>query len=368
MYYKDNYTEIRLGAGIMDFISVLGITLDYKLIRLIPNEPDVLIAEFTSDEPLTVYPTDDGNYKLEVANETFTTYFIYLTIRDKFITEYITQIIETICNCGCDDIINPCTETQLGNIALKRQKLFNITSILPYTIKPFSKGEALTTNDKLILIYQLYYNASIDNKMNALGKEYFDYYIKGTNTINTALFKNIIALNYYALYYYTRTEILPTALGKREEYIKQIDSFFNYKVINTCLGCTDLVSNIEDIINNPPPFTSPIMIYYWQLPLSNTLEDIIPIFEQATYINKPNESLVVFNIGVEIVNTSVGRLALAVAPTENIAYEIIDNITNNDVTALFDSHYFADLDVLLYVSKVPYTLSTFEFKIKKLTL
>lgn len=366
MYYKDNYTEIRLGVGIMDFISVLGITLDYKLIKFVPDEPDEIIAEFTSDEPLTVYPTDDGNYKLEVANETFTTYYIYITIRDKFITEYITQIIDAICNCGCNDVINPCTETQMGNIALKRQKLFNITSILPYTIKPFSMGEALTTNDKLISIYQLYYNTSMIAKLDELGKEYFDYYIKGTNTINMKLFKNIIALNYYAMYYYTRTEMLPTALGKRNEYIKQIDSFFKYNVVNTCLACTDLISNIEDIINNPPPFPSITMIYYWQFPLSNTLEDIILIFEQASYINKPSETLPIFNIGVEVVNTSIGRLAFAIDNTDDIAYEIIDFETNNDITALFESHYFANLDVLLYVSIIPYSLSTFNIKIKKL--
>jgi len=366
MYYKDNYTEIRLGVGIMDFISILGITLDYKLIKLIPNEPEILIAEFTSDEPLTVYPKDDGNYKLEVANEAFTTYYIYITIRDKFITEFITKIIDTICNCGCNDTFNPCTETQMGNIALKRQKLFNTTSILPYTIKPFSTGEALTTNDKLISIYQLYYNTSMVAKLDELGKEYFDYYIKGTNVINMKLFKDIIALNYYALYYYTRTEILPTALEKRNEYIKQIDAFFNYNTVNTCLACTDLISNIEDIINNPPPFTSPVMIYYWQLPLSNTLEDIIPTFNEPAYINKPHETLVVFNTGVAIENISIGRLALAVTNTENIEYEIIDIITTNNITALFESHYFEDLGVLLYVSIVPYSLSTFNIKIKKL--
>jgi len=182
------------------------------------------------------------------------------------------------------------------------------------------------------------------------------------------LFKDIIALNYYSIYYYARTEMLPTSLGKREEYIKQIDAFFKYKIVHTCFGCTNLISNIEDLINSGTPFPTPIMIHYWQLPLAYDINTIIPIFTQATYINKPAESLMVFNLGVEVVNTAIGRQAFAIADTNNIDYVITDIETNNDITALFESHYFADLAILLYVSIVPYSFSTFNINIKKLIL
>lgn len=367
MYYKDNYTEIRLGVGIMDFISVLGITLDYTLVKLVPDEPEVIVAEFTSTFPLTVYP-EDGDYRLDVDSEEFNKYPIYIGIRDAFISEYITQIIDTICNCGCSDVANPCSETKMGNIALKRQKLFNITSIVPYTIKPFSYGQAALTNDKLLSIYQIYYNTSMDEKRAELGKEFFDYYTKGTNAINMKLFKEIIALNYYALYYYARTEMLPTSLGKFDEYVKTINDFFRYKLVHACLGCANLVSNIEDLINADTPLPSPVMIYYWQLALSDTLNTIIPIFEEDTYIDKPNQPLIIFNSGVEIDNTSIGRQAFAIVGAPLANYRITDIVLNNDVTPLFDMYYFNDLDVLLFVSKAPYSISTLKIKIKKLNV
>jgi len=367
MFYKDNYTEIRLGASIMDFISVLGITLDYKLYKLTPDEPDELVAEFTSDDPLEVYPVD-GDYKLLVDSEEFDEYPIYIGVRDQFITEFITQIIDTICNCGCSDIVNPCTETKMGNIALKRQKLFNISHIIPYTIKPFYYGQAALTNEKLLTIYQIYYNTSLDEKRDELGKEFFDYYTKGTNVINMKLFKEIIALNYYSLYYYARTEILPTALGKYDEYVKTINEFFKYKLIHSCFGCSNLISNIEDLINSDTPLPSPVMIYYWQLALSDTINTIIPIFEEATYINKPNQPLIIFNSGVEIVNTSIGRQAFAIVGAPVANYRITDIVLNNDVTPLFDVYYFNDLQTMLYVSKAPYSISTLKIKIKKLNI
>lgn len=364
MYYKDNYTEIRLGVGIMDFISVLGTTVEYRLIKLVPDEPEILIAEFTSDAPLTVYP-EDGNYRLEVDGASFTQYPVYIGIRDAFIAEYITQIIDTICNCGCSDVANPCSETKMGNIALKRQKLFNITNIIPYTIKPFTYGQVSLTNAKLISIYQIYYNTSLAEKRDELGKEFFDYYTKGTNVINMKLFKEIVALNYYALYYYARTEMLPTALEKREEYVKTINDFFKYNLIKGCFGCTNLISNIEDLINSDTPLPSPVMIYYWQLPLSDTLNSIIPIFDEDMYINQANQPLIIFNSGVTINNTSIGRQAFAITGAPLANYIITDIVLNNDVTALFDLYYFTDLSTLLYVSKSPYSVSTLKIKIKK---
>lgn len=367
MYYKDNYIEMRIGAGIMDFISVLGITLDCKLYKLVPDEADELIESFVIPGAFPDYPID-GDYKLTVDSEEFNEYPIYLGVRDQFITEYITQIIDVICNCGCSDVANPCTETKMGNIALKRQKLFNITSIVPYTIKPFSYGQAVLTNEKLLTIYQIYYNTSMDEKRDELGKEFFDYYTKGTNVINMKLFKEIIALNYYSLYYYTRTEMLPTSLGKHDEYVKQIDEFFRYKLVHACFGCSNLISNIEDLINSDTPLPSPTMVYYWQLPLEDTLNSIIPIFEENTYIDKPNQPLIIFNSGVEIDNTSVGRQAFAIVGAPVANYMITDIVLNNNVTPLFDVYYFDDLDVQLYVSKAPYSISTLKIKIKKLNI
>lgn len=366
MYYKDNNIEIRLGLGIKDFKKFTATEPTFVLIRIIENEPDVIVSTFTTVTELSNYP-EDGTYKIQVTIATIPIYNIYITINDNFFREFIKQVEEIICKCNCDDT-PPCGISKACNKALKRQRMFNMMSILPYTIKPFLYGQSSINNPVLSNFFQAYYNEALSQKMTELGKEYFDYYIKGTNKMNSNLFKEIVAVNYYVLYYYSRKYLLTNAGAKANAYIKTIDTFFDLYNIKECLGCSTIKGDIEAIMNGevlPPVITS--NIYYWQLALGETMVSTVESFTEATLVDKPNKTLIEFSVGVTINYTNIGRAAFAITNTPLQGYDILDTVLNTNVTNLFDMHYFESLDILLYTSKVPYSISTLKLKIKKQT-
>lgn len=248
MYYKDDYIEFRLGIGIQSFkkIGLLDSTL--TLIRLGVNEPDENVITFSTLIPFIPYPSD-GNYKLLVEPLGEDSYYVYFTVNDEMIREYVNQINEVICKCPCDDELIDCNSSKPNLFAMKRQRLFNLTSIMPYTIKPFYYGQSSPNNPYLFKFFQLYFNESMDEKRIQLGIEYFKYYISGGSNINVQLFKEITAIHYYSLYYYSLKFLTSNALSDIIQYEALIKDFFNFKALKDCLGCSTIVSNIEAIMD-----------------------------------------------------------------------------------------------------------------------
>lgn len=365
MYYKDNYIEFRLGLGIKEFKSISNLLPNFTLIRVSNTETDVELSSFTVATGLAEYPPD-GSYKLKVSIVNTAIYYVYFTINDSFLKEFVNQINEVVCKCGCSDDADPCKGNKAGNFALKRQKMFNLTAMLPYTIKPFSYGQGSFYNPSLFSFLQVYYNASLQEKMNELGAEYFNYYIKGNNTISTKLFNDIVGLNYYAVYYYSRKYLLTNSLDNTTSYTKTIDTFFDYNNIKNCLGCSNLEANIEDIMDGSLDPISPLSdVYYWQLGLEDTIETLTTDFTAGVLVNKPSKTLKVFNTGVAVVNSEIGKVVFAITDTPLVEYVITDTTLNSDVSGLFDSQYIANLDILIFVSKAPYSYSTLNLKINK---
>lgn len=249
MYYKDEKIEIRLGLGIKAFTSITADVYDFILSKINEDTTLTLVEEFTSDTPLSLYPKD-GLYRLEVSNITTISYYVFLNVNDSFITTFVAQVKDILCNCKCG---NTCKDSELcrdnlnGNFAIKRQKLFNTTLILPTTIKPFSYGQGAVTNPALYNFIQMFFNETIVEKKTELGKEYFDFYTKGTPSNNAELFNSIITGNYYAFYLYSKTLLLNNTIelvpSPTLEYLDIIDTAFDYAYIKKCLKC--YTSNID---------------------------------------------------------------------------------------------------------------------------
>lgn len=257
MYYKDDFIEIRIGLGIKEFKSITEDTYTFVLIKMDEFDNDTIVSAFTSTSGLTTYPTD-GNYKIEVIGSNILSYFVYFNINDSFIKEFISQVKDVICGCGCGCSSTDKCKEAASPFTLKRQKLFNTTFIVPNTIKPVSYGQGLATNPALYNFIQLFFNATMADKKTELGKEYFDYYIKGSNIDNSNLFNSIIAGYYYALYLYSKSSILNNTDEVFPSPIKGyntiIDTFFDYKYIKPCLKCyvdgIDLEQMIDDAFGN----------------------------------------------------------------------------------------------------------------------
>jgi len=294
MYYKDEKIEIRLGLGIKAFTSVTASIYTFILSRINEDKTETFIEEFDSNTPLSSYPKD-GLYKIEVSNIDIDSYYVFLNINDSFIIEFVKQVKDVLCNCKCN---NKCKDSELcrdnlnGNFAIKRQKLFNTTLILPTTIKPFSYGQAAVTNPALYNFIQMFFNETIVDKKAELGKEYFSYYTTGTVSNNAELFNSIIAGYYYAFYLYSKTLLLNNTANlvpsPTLEYSNIIDTIFEFVYIKPCLKCyvanIDFVKIIEDaFINTDIVITSSdqnnisrtIKVYDTDLSGNGTLEEQI---------------------------------------------------------------------------------------------
>ena len=299
MYYKDNNIEIRLGLGINEFKSITTNIFSFILSKLNEDDTITLIKEFTSQENLPTYPVD-GIYRLEVIHTTIEPYFIYLNVNDSFIKEFVNQVKDILCNCSCNDDCDDCKDNLNGNYAIKRQRLFNTTLILPNTIKPFSYGQAAATNPPLYNFLQLYFNKTIVDKKIELGKEYFYYYYKGTVSNNANLFNTIITGYYYGIYLYSKTLLLNNTLklfpSPIKSYTKVIDTLFDFAKIKTCIKCytnnVDYIKIIQDAfigsdiaitISDQNNISRVITVYSSNLSGNGTLEEQI-----AEYINTLN--------------------------------------------------------------------------------
>lgn len=248
MYYKDDHIEIRLGAGVVNITSPSATLQNLKLYKIVPDEPDTLIDGLLSENPLTAVP-DDGSYRFQITAFSVPPYDVYFTVNDNYIKEFLKQLEAVVCNCGCTSVDIGCNDNKKAMFALKRQRLFNLTSLMNYTIKPFNYGQTAVANPYLFKFFQLYFNEALDEKRVELGKEYFDYYVRGSNEINVKLFNELIAIHYYALYYYSKKFLTMNAGLETANYIKKVNTFFNLKAIEKCLGCSVIKADIEAIMD-----------------------------------------------------------------------------------------------------------------------
>lgn len=311
MYYKDEHIELRLGLGFKEIKPATDDLYNFILSKIDATGTTSIVEVFTSVTGLSAYPVD-GEYSLEVSTAGVANYLIYLNINDAFITEFIKQIQDIICNCTC----TPCSDGGNELFAIKRQKLFNTTFILPNTIKPFSYGQATITNLYLSSFIQLYFNATILDKKTELGKEYFNYYITGTSTNNATLFNTIIIANYYALYFYYKTLILLNiadfSLATIASYTKVVNDFFKFTELTSCLSCYVAGVNLETINTqafnvenlsdamNQNNFSRTINIKASDLSGTGTLEEkIIAYVNSLPYIKEASDADIWINYDPE---------------------------------------------------------------------
>lgn len=253
MYYKDAYIEFRVGIGIKDFKKVTIDIPTLTLSKIVEGMADQVIQVFTTETGLTAYPTD-GNYQLKVEVGAVPVYYITFAVVDSFITEFIKQVELVVCKCDCKCNDTPCSDSKLGIQSLKRQRMFNLASTIPYTIKPFLYGQSPANyNAYLFSYFQLYANEYMKEIKTELGEEYFNYYTSGTTAINNNLFNSTIASMYYGFYYYSLKLLLTgtdeTFPNNTVAYTNTINTFFNLDVLKPCLKAYVTAIDLEALMD-----------------------------------------------------------------------------------------------------------------------
>lgn len=342
MYYKDNYIEFRIGIGIKDFKTMTAEVYSLALIREVENEEDILIQNFTTSTTLTEYPID-GTYKLHITGTGGLDYYVYFTVNDSFIAEFVKQVESIVCKCSCsDEDATPCGGNKKNAFCLKRQKLFNLTTILPYTIKPFSTGNPAVSNPYLFKFFQLYFNEILDEKREELGKEYTNYFLHGTNNINTKLFNSLVINLYYALYYYSKLFLVTDVNSETEiSYTSTINTFFNFNNLKACFKCSNIATDIEQLMidviedpcfcttNEPPTPPANIVAEDVSYDIPSVLATPNAIFDSDVFLGNLLELTLPFGITAEFITI------LDINDVENIVMK--GNNSINDILQVVDA-------------------------------
>lgn len=125
--------------------------------------------------------------------------------------------------------------------------------------------------------------------------------------------------------------------------------------------CDESLDDFPDGVNGA--VTS---VYYWQLTnVSDRIEQVIPLLSLPYLATKPVKEYHQFEVGSEVVYTSVGRPCFAITDTEDLYYAIIDAL-GYDISHMFERYYDASIRTILYVADEIKTHSVIGYKFKQL--
>lgn len=329
--YKDSYTiKNNTIADLNIVIKLLDCgkaTKSFSEFTLNGGGEKILKINYDGAFGIYVNGSEDVDFIIDIYNDTL---------------DYIVSYTEEFlcgCNCaGCDD----CDDKQ--------------SCQLPLSLLTLMFGYYIATNpryNRYFDIVALHLKCDITSDLlckitnfSLTGKSDYEFFLK-----------RLIAYFYLVFYIY---ESLQSVDEEEALYVKEK---FNYVTIKPCIK--KLGINPDDIVEE---ILSGMEVQYWQF--QNTVSNIntVILAWTPTYLDTlpgiDSRPLEDFEQGVVVPYTNIGRIGFAVSPTQLINFSIVDSL-GNDVTDDFDNHYFADEETVVFVSKVPYSISNIYFKFKK---
>lgn len=114
------------------------------------------------------------------------------------------------------------------------------------------------------------------------------------------------------------------------------------------------------------------IVYYWVYDsFTDTINEIIPVINPNYLSFKNSKSLNAFSQLITLdnsagqIHSTIGSICFAISDSVNSDY-LIKDFLNQNITNLFDIHYYPDTKIKLYVSKTIYSYFSLDFKIEKL--
>lgn len=315
------------------------VSIQYSLIR---NECDsatvVNTGTITVGETITLPVTyADGNYKVVITKGEEEDSFDFSTFNN-LLKAFITNVEASLCGCKTCNDCEDCDDCNLY--------LTTVNQALAYYAvnNPTYNSYVNTINEELKCLYREAILCTLTSKM-----------VNGEDDIKEIYFQ-MIAMYYLAFYLYDLGQAADSA---EAEYVK---TKYNSAKIIKCIR--KLGVDVEELTDL---FLGDMLVYYWQLTnTSDDINDIIPIFDLNYLLAKQSVNFEEFEQGKIVSYDTVGRIVFAVRETDLVNFTLLDSL-GNDVTDEFDNHYFATERTVLYVSKVPYSISNIYFRFKKIT-
>ena len=165
---------------------------------------------------------------------------------------------------------------------------------------------------------------------------------------------------YYAAFYYK-----DLFLAVDQEERDYTTAKYKFSKIGKCIKKLGIMP--QEILDT---YESNIQVYYWQIDNTgeNALVGITEInaaLNSVSLITHPVSSIEEFEEGKIVSYTLIGKRVFAITPTQMTDF-IVEDSLGNDITDQFDTIYRNDLSLVLFVSKIPYSISSTYFKFKRI--
>lgn len=278
----------------------------------------------------------DGIYSIVVTDGVLSETIPDILYYQKLLSNIIKKAEQIFCGCKpCDDCedCNPCDAyldlfTYVNTYAILHSPLYNeyIVNIQEELKCRFNEGVVCAMNQA---------------------------FIRGKVDIKELVLLNIAS--YFIAFYFVD---LYSALDEEEaEYIKE-----KYKIlkISKCLRKLGIDLDDDNFV-----IQETVDVYYWQF--NNPTDDISSIVPNSVYLDgKPSKDFSVFEEGFIVdYNEVFGKAVFVIKETLAQNFNIYDEL-GNDVTDEFDSIYYPLEKTKIFVSKIPYSVSSMFYKFKKL--
>lgn len=212
-----------------------------------------------------------------------------------------------------------------------------------YPVVSYNHSEAVIA----FIVWKLYSSKVFMGEGNLVAKR--DYQIEFENRCMEARGEDFMPSEDQLLSMYGNNR-----MGSIEIYERTLQDY-----CKSCESCLTIIEESETPVQD-------LTVYFWQNNnTADNIDNVIPLITNEFVETKPFELFSIFQQGYIVNYSQIGRICFALKPTELISIQITDAL-NNDITDIFDTHYFADLKIKLYVSKNPYTYSSIYFKFKKI--
>lgn len=300
-------------------------TTNIKVGTLLPNQTSTLIFK------------QDGNYSITLQIEEEIETVPLIKYYNNLLLSFLSEVEKVLCGCTpCKDC-EECNECEDYLSSFAKALAFNSLNFPKYKlyIDTITNSQSCQFNDEILCI---------------LNREK----IYGSSSLKEVMLR--IIATYYLSFYYK-----DLALVVDQEEKDYINTKYKFLKISKCMR--NLGINPTEELEKLEANTT---VYYWQLTdVSENIEDVLPLITLPYLNTKPQLPFSTFEAGHIVNYTTVGRIVFAITPTEAINFLLQDSM-NNDITDEFTISYVGSLNLVIFVSINPQSISSLYFKFKKL--
>lgn len=340
------------------------VDLEYNLYYLEDTKEDKLIKNDIilgtadeADKTITLPLNKDGRYRLDLVDINPPNNSIYFKHSLGKRNLIIKGLRKAICkHCRCKDDCDGCM-TKEAKMCLTNQSLFNLVQQYLYINKDFSLSGFPIVSPKTYNYYTKYFNDNYDYLNHELSKQCLNNILSGSSSVNQDLFAIYLGVYYIGWYLEAKAEID----GLDKESLDYLDKVYNYKELSDCIKKLGIDMNeLEEDFNYET-----INVFYWQLEIDQTFDDLQTLFNANYLSTKANQSLDTFQQGFNVPQGSIGKQCFAINNINNQSV-ILNDALGNDVTDNFETFYDIPTRSIVFCSIPSYITGSLFFKFKTL--